>query len=255
MPEPNCSLSEGGPDNSSACAPGPEKPPSCSCLQCGGTAFYRDQEDPAEVWRCINCGRPAPGSNNNHNGEAELNLAATAEVAKAPEASPPEPEQPVRSYEVPSDKAWYASPQIRFTIDEVIWILRNAELLHEGVWPPDPAISGYTTMPSVKKKRGGKNAPFTKAVEVIAEVERRLEHCGLDGLMVYLYYTYDFDDQRLTKFFRVREDEVRYRIDAIVWHISRWKYSTKYPYRRWLVYRNYDNYKSKAAPEKTGAGI
>ena len=142
---------------------------------------------------------------------------------------------------------WYALNQIRFTGEEIIWVLCSAGLLHEGDWPPEPMVSG--DIPTIKKG-GKKNARFTKPVEVIAEVERRLEHCGFDGLLVNLYHAYEWDEIQLSKYYRISVAEVRQRIDAVVWWISGWNFNQHFPYRRWHVYRDYVTWKSQRGESK-----
>lgn len=133
---------------------------------------------------------------------------------------------------------WYSFREIRFTQEEITWVLCNAELIKAGEWPPEPITSSYTALPSIRKG-GGKNARFTKPIEVIAEIERRLEHCGLDGLLAYLYYSYGFDENLLSKYYRLEPGEVKHRIGAVIWFISGWNFYMR-PYRRFNVYRAYD---------------
>lgn len=138
---------------------------------------------------------------------------------------------------------WYSFKDIVFSAPQIVWVLSNAELVKTGEWPPEPISSGYTALPSIRKG-GRKNARFTKPIEVIAEIERRLEHCGLDGLMAYLYYSYDFDEYLLGKYYRLEPSEVKHRIEAVIWWICGWNFYPR-PYRRWHVYRAYENWKEQ----------
>lgn len=75
---------------------------------------------------------------------------------------------------------WWAPPDIRFTREQVLFILGNRELLREGIWPRDPNNdSGYVD----ESQRAGvsEHAPFENPAIMIAEVEARLVSCGDAG--------------------------------------------------------------------------
>lgn len=207
---------------------------------------------------CLNC----PYStcvldSDNHNGTDELiprNTAAdnqsTAGESKAlpreneaPQVRVPTPEKPQRSPQVVPDKDWYAPHEITFHPKHIVFLMKHLDLLKEGLYPPDPSCSGYTDMPAIRKS-GKKNAKFTKPVELAAEVSRRLEHCRLDGLMVYLHYAEGWDEYELGKYYRLSMDAVQHRLEAVLWHISGWNFYAK-PYRRWYVFNAFQYWKSQ----------
>lgn len=133
-------------------------------------------------------------------------------------------------------KEFYEPGEITFCQHQIRWILANAELLKSGSRPTE--LSSYVDIPIIGK--GGKGrAKFISSVEIIAEIERRLEHCGLDGLLTYLYYSYGFDENLLAKYYRLDPSEVKHRIGAVIWFISGWNFYMR-PYRRFNVYRAYD---------------
>lgn len=228
------------------------------CLHCGGILFW-DRED--EEWRCINCGR-APDSDN-HNGEVE-SLQSTVEqkclhpctglnsgtdkpgkIAQTSEVRAPAPAKPSGSLRVVPDKEWYAPWEITFHSKHMLFLIKHLELLREGVYPPDPYHSGYTDTPMPKKRKGkSSRAYFETPCQLAAEVERRLENSGLDGLLPQLLYTYNWSEEILAKYYRIPVEEVKHRAEAVLWHISGWNYKAR-PYRRWNVYRAYENVKSR----------
>lgn len=134
---------------------------------------------------------------------------------------------------------WYSFRGIKkFTPDQIVWILRNEKLLSEGVWPPEPTHSGYIDVSS-RKKRIEREGHFVKAITIIAEVKRRLEHCGFDGLMVYLLYADNWMEEDIAKYYKLSPDTVVFRAKAVLRHIAGQNFYAR-PYRRFNVYRSYD---------------
>jgi len=141
-------------------------------------------------------------------------------------------------------KEWYSPSDIKFCAKQIVWLLENRDILLDGLYPADPATSG-SVMPTIKTK-GRRNAKFTTPIEIIAEVERRLEHCRLDGLLVLLYHAFDFEARELAKYYRCSEADILHRIESVIWKVSGWNFHPEYPYRRWLAYRDYENWKAQS---------
>ncbi len=228
------------------------------CPHCGGSFFW-DEED-NEI-RCINCGRPL--NSDNHNGEVE-SLQSTVQQkclqpcseskssmvklggeGNTPQADTPIPEKPLKSLRIVPDKEWYPPYEITFQRSHILFILRHLESLREGVYPPDPYHSGYTDTPMPKKqKRARHRAYFETPVAIAAEVERRLENCGLDGVMLLLLYTYSWPEETVAKYYRISAEEVKFRAGAVLYRISGWSYKAR-PYRRWHASRDWRNQREK----------
>lgn len=77
---------------------------------------------------------------------------------------------------------WYSYRDIKFTPEQVIWILQNLELLEEGKWPPEYSVTGYTDDGFMK--RVNKEAGFVKPTIIVAEVNKRLERTGVHGKLL-----------------------------------------------------------------------
>ena len=225
------------------------------CLHCGGRLFWDDEEKEP---RCINCAR-TPDSDN-HNGEAESPQSTVKQkrlhhrtestssteklvkIAQASEVRVPAPAKPSRSLKVVTDKDWYAPYEITFHSRHMLFLIKHLELLREGVYPHDPYHSGYTDEPMPKKRRRtSHHAYFETPCQLASEVERRLENCGLDGIMLLLLYTYNWSEEIIAKYYRISVEEVKFRAEAVLKHISGWNYKAR-PYRRWHAVRNYQTW-------------
>ncbi len=79
-------------------------------------------------------------------------------------------------------KDWYSPGEILFKRDEIIWVLKNIELIEKGIWPPDFKPTGYT---GSKRGRRFGHAYFEIPCTISAEVKRRLAAAGEDGKLLY----------------------------------------------------------------------
>ncbi len=74
---------------------------------------------------------------------------------------------------------FYSPAECRFNRRTTLWLIQNLGSLREGHWPTD--ASNYVDITSRSNKS---RASFITPVEYAAEVESRLERCGLDGLIL-----------------------------------------------------------------------
>lgn len=125
-----------------------------------------------------------------------------------------------------TDNEWWSPREIKFTRRQVLWILEHAETLRGGRWPADPVTSGYVDLPVIKKK-GGKEAHFIKPIEVIAEVETRLEKAGLDGLILEAIECWDKSVASLASYFKQEEPTIWRRRSRALGYVA------SGPSRRW----------------------
>ena len=132
----------------------------------------------------------------------------------------------------------YEPRDIYFCCHQIKWIIENLSLLHEFIWP-----GGYGTDIPRRKQPSGKGY-FETPCDYAAEIERRLENCGLDGLMLYLHFAYDWTEVDIARYYRLSTEDVKFRIEAVLWHISGWNYRAR-AYRRWNVYRAFEYCKSQ----------
>jgi len=74
-------------------------------------------------------------------------------------------------------KEWFDFSEIRWCIHQVIWLLQFKETLLDGRWPQDPyGADNNTSSRTVKTE-----ASFVKPELVIAELEARLDRCGIQA--------------------------------------------------------------------------
>ncbi len=67
---------------------------------------------------------------------------------------------------------WYAPHDITFSREQMVWLIENREMLHEGKWPPQHIETGRTD------KQIGHSAPFEVPIIHIVEVTDRLKQVG-----------------------------------------------------------------------------
>lgn len=76
-------------------------------------------------------------------------------------------------------KDWYSPGEIRFTVQQALWLVQNLEFLGKAlIWPPE--ASNYINIPGTKSSR--RRAPFATPIEYAAEIESRLEKCVVDRI-------------------------------------------------------------------------
>lgn len=134
---------------------------------------------------------------------------------------------------------YYTPGEIVFCPHQIAWLLKSLGVLHEYRWVTDAEVK----IPRRKKPSGG--GYFETPADFAYEVERRMEHCRLDGLMALLYHAWDFEAREIAKYYRGTESEVLHRIEAVVWKVSGWNFHPEYPYRRWLAYREFEFWQSQ----------
>lgn len=101
-----------------------------------------------------------------------------------------EKEQEKRQCEVRMIEAYYKPNEIwqKWSGNQVKWLIPYLPLLRSGVYPRDPAESGYTDA-SVGKRQIRAKAPFITAGEIAGELDFRLRQCKEDGLFLEMVYS------------------------------------------------------------------
>ncbi|KKK56351.1 hypothetical protein LCGC14_3065390, partial [marine sediment metagenome] len=90
---------------------------------------------------------------------------------------------------------WFSYGDIRYTPEQIFFLLRHKELLEQGKWPSRHTDSGYVG--SSKGRTYKTEGYFVKSVIIIAELMIRLEACGQDGELVIERYTNNIDELEL----------------------------------------------------------
>ncbi len=130
-------------------------------------------------------------------------------------------------------KDFYSLGEIRFTRPQVIFLLRNFELLLDGVWPSDHKESGYTG----GKGKHGHKAPFENPELIMADLVTRLDSVGRDALPLLIAYSKDLEQQYyirdfLARCLRIDVIELDKRIDNALRYIS----------GKWMRKRSYQQF-------------
>lgn len=73
---------------------------------------------------------------------------------------------------------WWNYNEIRFTREQILWLLKYADLLREGKWIPESM--GHFDF-QIGKRRVKTEASFVKPALIIAEIDFRLARAGEDG--------------------------------------------------------------------------
>lgn len=220
------------------------------CPHCGGRLFFDEEE---KEWHCINCGRqperPVSTTDNSVSGKkmpvsTANNLLTTGdkpvianknavnvnnnrqakaiEKGRHPFIPAQGPELVYKGHSI--DGIWWPPREIAFRRRQMLWLIEHLPELREGYWPANPAGSGYIDLPIVRK--GGvrsHQAPFITAAEYAAEVEARLEKCGIDGLILLAIECWGESEASLGKYLRMPEWSIRKRAKNALRYISGFK--------------------------------
>jgi hypothetical protein len=128
-------------------------------------------------------------------------------------------------------ETWCRPGDIRFTIEQVKWLVGLLPLLREGRWPPDPGQSGHTGLPAGRKTENT-HAPFETPALIAAELELRIIACGADGWLVKAVYGWGEDHQTLG----ISGQELSRRVGRCLKYISGWS-------RKKMTYQDFLNHR------------
>ena len=125
-------------------------------------------------------------------------------------------------------KDWYSPGEIHFTHKTALWLIQILGILRDGHWPTE--ASSYIDMPTGKKSISRK-APFATAIEYAAEIETRLEKCGLDGLILEAIECWGKSEASMASYFKMPEWSIRKRRKTALGYVA------SGPNRRWHTAR------------------
>jgi len=120
-------------------------------------------------------------------------------------------------------KDFYSPRGIHFTRQQARWVIQNLGCLLNGYWPPE--ASNYIDITG--KKTGRKRAPFITPIEYAAEIEIRLEKCGIDGLILEAIECWGKSTASLASYFKMPEWSIRKRRKTALGYVA------SGPSRRW----------------------
>ena len=140
---------------------------------------------------------------------------------------------------------WYQPSEIeaQFCFNQIFWIIRNGEALHEGIYPSDPRPSGYSGGGGSHFKAGAK---FQKPNEIHGEFDRRLKRTGEKG-KVLLHEILKLNAQSVGDLSQSAREALYYCAG---------KDAKRTNFATWLAVRNYKNklksYRNITATTKIG---
>ena len=117
-------------------------------------------------------------------------------------------------------KDFYAPREIRFTRNQVLWLIKSLPTLRSGYWPTE--ASSYIDLP-LRKKTSKSGAYFTTPVEYASEIESRLERAGLNGLTLLAIECWDMTVASLVAYFGVSEWVIQRRRRQALAFVAGWK--------------------------------
>jgi hypothetical protein len=129
-------------------------------------------------------------------------------------------------------KIWFEMREIRFTHEQVKFLLQNLSMLRSGQYPKQPV--GYNLCDSFNPNKG--NAAFTKSCEVAGEIDTRLQNCAIDGLITEAYFCNELPIIRIMYYCDQTEEEIWNRIDRCIRYCSGMK-RKKQNYRNWCNHK------------------
>ena len=135
-----------------------------------------------------------------------------------------------------TEQEWYSPGTIKFTRLHALWLIHNLGVLHSGYWPQE--ASNYVDTFS---KRTKSKASFVNPIEYAAEIESRLQKCGIDGLILLAIECWGLSDGSLSEYFGLPEWSIRKRAKNALAYVAsgaarRWHNTPK---RKGKTYREF----------------
>ncbi len=129
---------------------------------------------------------------------------------------------------------WYNPAEIIYSPDQILWLSPVMYSLRDGDYPDDPHES-------IKNKATAiSGAYYETAINIYAELERRLNCCGIDGQIFKALYCWRESEESLGRIYNIPVHEVKQRAEAVLWFCSgsEWR---EHKYNRWVAYRAIKN--------------
>lgn len=92
------------------------------------------------------------------------------------------------------EKEWYHPNRIKFTRQQVKWLIYHLPTLRNGNYPRNPKETGYSDS-GIRQKQVRSQAKFEVPAGIAAELDLRIQRAGVDGLMLEFLYSLDPDDE------------------------------------------------------------
>lgn len=139
---------------------------------------------------------------------------------------------------------FYAPREIHFSRKTALWLIHNLSTLREGHWPAD--ASGRVEITGIIKT-GSHSAPFETPILFAVEITRRLEQCGIDGIILLAIECWGESEATMARYLRMPEWSIRKRMKKAL------NYVASGPVPRWIETkkRKAETYKEFGSKGKT----
>lgn len=119
-----------------------------------------------------------------------------------------------------SSTEWYHPGEFRFTHDQVIWVVRNLAIFQDGYWPSHPLGKGE----EVWGKRSGQiRASFETPSMISGEILRRINRCGLEGVVFKMCVALGEDEHRVGQLVGWKYGDTPRKMMNVATYISGWR--------------------------------
>ena len=134
-----------------------------------------------------------------------------------------------------TEPEYYKPGEIRYSRQQIEWLIPYLPFLRSGSYPRDPAESGYTEA-SISKRQIKAKAGFITGAEIAAELDWRISQCGIDGLFLEMSYSQPDDKmfviQHIATALRVEVSQIERDIHRALNYISGFRRRTR-TYSQW----------------------
>lgn len=139
-----------------------------------------------------------------------------------------------------TDKDFYRPSDIRFSAAQVRWLIVHLQSIRAGFWPEEHEESGYVYLGGTRRS-GRHRAYFETPVAIAAELQVRMERCGIDGLMLEYYYSIDVPDKldlqmKLARYLNTTQKKINRRLSWALGYCCGW-HRKQVSYHRYCVHR------------------
>ena len=137
-------------------------------------------------------------------------------------------------------KDHYSPGEIRFTVQQALWLIRNLAELRLGYWPAD--ASNYIDIPGTRS--GLRRAPFETPIGYAVEIQARLERCGIDGVILEAMESWNKSPESMSQYLNIPEWSIRKKRKSALGYVA------SGPARRWRQTKkreaeNYHDFKER----------
>jgi len=126
---------------------------------------------------------------------------------------------------------YYEPYEIQFCRLQMLWLLAYLPILKDGRYPPG-AATGYVDMHLESNRSPAVRASFETPAGLAAEVEVRLDRCGLDGVILKAITLWGEPPDKLAGKLNMTCEDVLRRRERALQYISGWR-------RRRITYRDF----------------